>query len=73
MVEDIELWVDSNDISCILNTYDIREHKDTIKNLLQDISTLKSEVAILIQSIEDTKRNTNEHIYINLLYNNKVQ
>ena len=54
-MKNIELWVDNNDISYILNGYDVREHKDTIENLLQDIRTLKSEVAVLIQGIEDTK------------------
>jgi len=57
-MKNTELWVDSNDINYILNTYDIREHKDTIENLLQDIRTLKSEVAVLIKGIEDTKGNT---------------
>ena len=54
-MKNIELWVDNNDISYILNGYDIREHKDTIGNLLQDIIVLKKEVAALIQGIEDTK------------------
>ena len=54
-MKNIELWVDNNDISYILNGYDIREHKDTIENLLQDIIILKKEVVALIQGIEDTK------------------
>lgn len=56
-MKNIELWVDNNDISYILNGYDIREHKDTIENLLQDIRALKSEVGELIQHIEDIKVN----------------
>ena len=55
MTKPIELWIDNNDISYVINTYDIREHKDSIENLLQDIRLLKREIAMLIKSIEDTK------------------
>ena len=50
-----ELWVDTHGANDVLRNYDMREHKDTIEHLLNDIRVLKQEVEVLLKIIEEHK------------------